>query len=261
MLQNEMGFTFAGRHTSEFGLVWVESKSHTLAPEVIRNEYTIAGKSGTVLLPGKTRKPLEFSGSLFLVDDEPESQRVAQMKVREILAWLCQGRQRLVFDYEPERFYLAQVDKSITWNLANWFGGEISITLTAQPDAYSCQADTATLEATTAMVGVQLDVHTLRPAPLEMRVTNKGAATLTSVAAMGGRINLDGLNLAKDQSLTISMEEPISAFFDDGSNALPCAQRFDLVLLEGGTQSIPIVLGFDGSGQKAQISVAVRGRW
>lgn len=267
MLQNEMGFTFAGRHTSEFGLVWVENKAHTLAPDVSRNEYTIAGKSGTVLLDGETRKPLEFPGSLYLVDNEPENQREAQRKAREILAWLCQGRQRLVFDYEPERFYLAQVDSAITWNLANWFGGEISITLTAQPYAYSSQADRGTAELSkTGSPGreqteIRVNVHTMHPAPIEIQITNRGTSPINSVAVMDGRIDIDGLQMGQGRTLTISMEEPIDACFEDGSSALPYAQRFDLVTLEAGTQYIPVALGFGGTDHQAGISLAVRGRW
>lgn len=262
MKQNEMGFSFGDQHSRDFGLIWAESKGHQLAPEIIRNEYTIAGKSGTVLLNGGTRKPLEFSGSLFVVDHEPANQREAQELARRIIAWLGNGRQRLVFDYEPDRFYLAQVDNATTWSLETWFGGEISIKFKAQPYAYSVNPDIATVLTPDEAVTIPLRVDTLHPAPLEVRVTNTGTATIDAVTVMLNLVNMQGLALTPGHSLTISMEEPIGAYFDDGRNALPCAQRFDLVLLPAGVQGVPVTVGYTGEGSHcAQISVAVRGRW
>ncbi len=262
MRQNEMGFTFAGRHTSEFGLVYVESKGHPLTPEVKRNEYTIAGKSGTVLMPGSTREPLPFSGSLFLVDGEPETQREAQQLAREIMAWLGQGRQQLIFDYEPDRYYLAQVDKSVSWSLANWFGGEIGITFIAQPYAYNVTPDTASVQTTAASTSIPLEVHTLHPAPLEVKITNTGEATITQVQVAGGKVDLQGISLQPGHSLTISMEEPINAFFDDGRTVLPHAKRFDLLGMSAGPQTVPVALAYEaGKTPGAEITATVRGRW
>lgn len=262
MRQNEMGFTFAGKHTSDFGLVYVENKGHTLAPKAKRNEYTIAGKSGTVLMPGSTLDPIEFNGTLYLVANEPETQREAQRLARNIMAWLGQGRQPLIFDYEPNLYYLAQVDKDVIWSLANWFGGEISITFTAQPYAYSVTPDTAAMQTAAASISIPLEVHTLHPAPLEVQITNTGEAAITRVQVAGGKVDLQDIGLQPGHSLTIGMEEPINAFFDDGMEALPHAKRFDLLLLGAGSQTIPVALGYEaGKSPGAQISVSVRGRW
>lgn len=140
MKLNESGFTFNGRHCRrDMGCWWIEKDGHQISPEVQRNEYEIAGVSGSILMDGATRKGLTFSGTLVMAQ-EPETQTEAQEKLRALMAWLDCGRQRLIMDYEPGRYYLAQVDKSTTWSLKNWFGGELSVTFTAQPFAYAVAA-------------------------------------------------------------------------------------------------------------------------
>lgn len=261
MNQNEMGFTFAGRHSREFGLLWAESKGHALAPKTERSEYSISGRSGTLLIGGETRKPMDFPGSLYLVDNEPRTQREAQRRAREIIAWLCQGRQRLTFDWEPDRFYLAQVDKEVRWSLDNWFGGQIDLTFHCQPWAYSVEPDRMTVNTTETAITVPFRVSTMGHAPLEVRVTNIGTAPLVGVSLMGGRVLLDEMNIVTGGSLTVTMEEPVDAAFGDGTTALPHAQRFDLLTVENGLNMVPVVLAYGSGSHSARVELAARGRW
>ncbi len=261
MKLNESGFTFNGRHCrQDMGCWWIEKDGHPISPEIERNEYEIAGVSGSVLMAGETRQVLSFPGTLVMVD-EPKTQTEAQARLRTLLAWLDCGRQQLIFDYEPEVYYLAQVDKSTTWSLKNWFGGELSVTFTAQPYAYQVTAQTGTTitSGTTGDVTVQVD--TFHDAPLMLTVQNTGTAPITGIDIMDGKVHFSGMELAAGSSLFISMEAPIDAQDDTGASYLPYAESFTPILLGSGEKHIPITLSYGDGDPGAKITSSVRGRW
>ena len=86
MKLNESGFTFNGRHCRrDMGCWWIEKDGHPISPEVQRNEYEIAGVSGSILMDGATRNGLTFSGTLVMAQ-EPATQTEAQEKLRALMA-------------------------------------------------------------------------------------------------------------------------------------------------------------------------------
>lgn len=261
MKLNESGFTFHGRHCRrDMGCWWIEKDGHPVSPETQRNEYEIAGVSGSVLMEGETRKELTFSGTLVMAQ-EPATQAEAQTKLRTLMAWLDCGRQRLVFDYEPGRYYLAQVDKSTTWSLKNWFGGELSVAFKAQPFAYAVAMQTGVTitGGTTGDVTVQVD--TFHPAPLVLTIQNTGIAPITGISIMGGQVKLSAMALQSGAQLTISMEAPIDAQDGAGASYLLYAESFTPILLAAGSQHIPIELSYGSGSTGAKITASVRGRW
>lgn len=261
MKLNESGFTFGGRHCRrDMGCWWIEKDGHPISPEIQRNEYEIAGVSGTILMEGETRKELTFAGTLVMVN-EPKTQTEAQAQLRTLLSWLDCGRQQLIFDYEPERYYLAQVDKSTTWSLKNWFGGELSVTFTAQPYAYAVAAQTGTTITAGTDGDVTVQVDTMQPAPLILSIQNTGTAPITGINVMDGMVLFSGMTLENGKQLVISMEAPIDAQDDAGESYLPYAESFTPILLSAGTQHIPIVLSYGSGEAGAQITASVRGRW
>ena len=134
---NEINFSFGGLHClRDFGCIYVENKGHAITPKIRRNEYDISGTPGTILMPGDLPETLEFDGTLFFVRDPP-SQAAAQQQLRRIAAWLTNGRQRLIFDYEPLRYYMASVDDELNWGFSDWIDGGMDVTFTAQPDRKS----------------------------------------------------------------------------------------------------------------------------
>lgn len=269
MLLRETGFSFNGKHSrNDYGLIYAEKEGHNIIPGIERNEYQIAGISGTILLPGETRKPLVFDGTLYPAQ-ERATQAEAQQLLRQVAAWLTAGRCPLIFDYEPGLFYMAELTDASKWSLKNWFGGELPITFTAQPFAYSVNAATATATTSTGSASLALNVSTGEPAPLVMTIKNTGAATITGAQISIGNetpIILAGMTLAAGRTLTIDMETPIGATIDSGSNAaptnaLPYASAFTPVLLPDGHTTLAVALTY-GSGTKgAQITAMARGRY
>lgn len=261
MKLNESGFTFGGKHSRrDMGVWYIEKDTHPVSADITRNEYTIAGASESVLYPGETMKAMSFSGTLVLVT-EPATQAEAQEKIRRIMAWLGGGRKKLIFDYEPGKYYLAQVDKAATWSLKNWFGGELSVTFTAQPYAYAVSAQTGETTLAGASGSVSIAVDTFYPAPLVLVIQNTGAAPITGVQILGGKVSLSGMNLPSGSQMTISMETPISAQDGTGANLLPYATSFSVVRFSKGTQTIPISLTYGEGTPGAKVFASVRGRW
>lgn len=263
MNPNEVNFTFAGKHClRDFGCVWSERDGRPFAPGILRNSFEIAGSDGTMMLPGETRSEMEISGTLVLIQ-EPRNQHEAQQRMREVARWLMSGRKQLVFDYEPERYYLAQVDEELTWSLGGWFGGEIGVTFLLQPFAYNTHADKASARITGNAAALSLTVHTHHPAPLEIAIENTGSAPITgaTIMAQGKRVAFAGMSLAPGRSLAITMEPPIGATFGSDESALPYAQAFDFIALDRGAQTVSVALTYGGGTPGATITASVRGRY
>ena len=214
MLIREMGFTFDGQHSySHMRMLYAEKDAgHQAWGQVRRNEYQIAGQSGSVLFDGQELGTLTFAGTLY-PHEEPESQADAQRMIRRVQKWLLAGRKKLIFDYEPDVYYLAQLTKASQWSLKNWFGGELSITFEAQPYAYAAQESVTSVSGEDEVSAV-VQLATLWDAPAVIRVNNAGAEDITEVSINGGKIAFEGLTLAPQKRLDISCEAPIGAEID-----------------------------------------------
>lgn len=263
---NEINFSFGGLHClRDFGCIYTEKSGHPAYPAAQPNTYAISGHSGTVRMKGQTFSPVTFSGALFFVSDPP-SQAAAQRRIRQISRWLLNGRQRLIFDYEPARFYLAEVAAAGQWSYADWIEGGLGVEFTAQPLAYSTRPCTARRTAAKEESQIELLVDTGEPAPLTLTVQNTGSAAITgvTVAANGKRAALtDGLSVAAGGDVIIDMEPPIGAVYGaDGSSALSCAAQFDYIELPAGRHAIDVTLAFGDDGTPgALITASARGRW
>ena len=265
MLLRETGFSFNGIHSREdMGLQYVEKDGHPFLPETERNAYDIAGSSGSVLFEGETLKPITFTGSLFPLR-ERANQAEAQALLRRVAAWLGAGRRRLIFDYEPEIYYMAEVDAGSKWSLKSWFGGEISLRFEAQPYAYSVTPARAVLDTADTEDSAVLTLDTGFPAPLCATVVNTGTATITGFQ-LGEGVIFEGLELEPDDWLQISMETPIGAEMGLGDSppesALPFASAFRPLLLGAGTWRVGVGLTYGSSGTPgARVTLSARARW
>lgn len=260
MKLRETGFTFNGIHSRrDMGLLYAEKDGHRMAPTIDRNTYEISGVSGTLLLDGERWRPFTFEGTLYPAE-ERKTQTEAQRLLRAVVEWLTvPGRKRLAFDYEPDKFYLAEVDGELSWSLKNWFGGEIAVKFRAQPFAYSLVPDVVAKTLTQEEDELRLFVDTGRPAPLTLVISNTGTATITGVE-IGEDIQLSGLTLATGQTLTISMEPPVAADID-GTGALQYAETFNQVQLGKGLNVIPVKLTHGSGAFEAAVRATARGRW
>lgn len=261
MLIAESGFSFNGKHCRDFGCMWSEDDGRVIVPETLRSEYEIAGRSGTVLLPGETRRCFNYSGILTMMQ-EPASEQEAQTRLRALAAWLSAGRCKLVTDYEPSRYYWAQLDGRQTWTTKDWFAGQLKVKFLCQPWAYAVK------ETTQAITGLSSESITLnavlitgQPAPLRLTVANTGSTAITGVS-VGDGVQLSGLHLAQGQSVTLDFEPPIGATLSTGGNALTFASAFRAIKLQNGSNTLQVRLTWAGSsGRSASIVAAARGRW
>ena len=105
------GLTFNGRHSSEFGLVMF-SRNRPILPEPkivaedlpgMDGEYDFSAANPDGEVKYKPRmQDIDFT----LKERNPTRLRV---KANQIAAWLSCGEQILIFDDEPDKFYLAMV--------------------------------------------------------------------------------------------------------------------------------------------------------
>ena len=261
MLLRETGFSFGGVHSrDDMGLIYAEKDGHVMIPEIRRNAYQIAGMSGTVLLPGEAWQTFFIEGTLYPAE-EPRTQAEAQALLRDVSAWLTAGggpsagRQRLIFDYEPEVYYEAELSTQSKWSLRNWFGGELPIRFTAQPFAWNVQESEASRELT-GSGSISVSVDTNLPAPLKLTVEGI-SGTLTSLSV--GGIRLEGMSLGSGQRLVVDTAPPAGATIG-GQSAMQYVRAFAPVMLHNGANSVQVTLGFSGSG-RARVTAAARGRW
>lgn len=261
MLIAESGFSFNGKHCRDFGCMWNEDDGRVIVPETLRSEYEIAGRSGTVLLPGETRRCFNYSGVLTMMQ-EPASEQEAQTRLRTLAAWLSAGRCKLAMDYEPSHYYWAQLDGRQTWTAKDWFAGQLKVKFLCQPWAYAVEETTqavAGVSSESTILGINL--ATGQPAPLRLTVTNTGSTAITGIS-IGDGVQLSGLHLAQGQSVTLDFEPPIGATFSTGDNALPFASAFRAIKLRNGNNTLQMRLAWAGSsGRSASIVTAARGRW
>lgn len=258
-----MGFRFGGKHTSEFGLMFVPD-SLPQGGKITRGEYTIAGEDGTVLIGRDTRAPWTLKGSLYFEGEEPASQKEIQTFLRGVLSWLQSGRQWLEPDWEDGVRYLAQMDGGAEWSEKTWMGGGLNISFTVQPYKYLKQS--ATVSAT-----VQ-DVGQLRPVPGGsmdvpfVTVMDVTAGTLTGVtvtAPNGGKWVLEGIEVVSGETLVLVGSAPVSAYVLSGGSELPVMTYItkieeQTVPAEGGV--VTVELEWEDLGT-ADVSVSARGKY
>lgn len=260
---NEINFSFGGLHClRDFDAIYVEKGGHAVTPAIARNEYEIAGAPGSVLLPGGLPGPVSFGGALYFLH-EPPSQAAAQERLRRMAAWLTDGRRRLIFDYEPLRYYMASVDASLKWGFSGWIGGGLDVTFQAQPYAWAVNESSVSVSTTAASARLTLTLDTGEPAPLGVSVQNTGTAPITGVTVTAGAKGaaFAGMSLAPSATLTLTMEPPIGAAFSSGESALPYATRFDALTAAKGAQDIIVALTYGGGTHGAKITARARGRW
>lgn len=136
-----MGFTFAGIHSSEFGIK-VLNIQRSLSPGISSNTVKIPGRAGVYDMGVEVDElpiPIEV---LF----QEASLRDMREKVRRVAAWLRNQDQlgELIFDDEPDKYYQVRlIDKTELEEIAR--SGRGTITFTApDPLAYAVEDDVFT---------------------------------------------------------------------------------------------------------------------
>lgn len=259
----ETGFTFLGKHSlNDFGMIYVEKDGHPAIPQPVWNEYEIAGSDGTILFDGEAWKPMIFQGTLY-PHDERATQADAQQMLRDVQGWLTGGRGQLIFDYEPDKYYIAQLTKQSGWSLKNWFGGELGISFQAQPHARSVLATEKTVTVTEGVTET-FRMATLRPAPMDIHVAVSGTAALTGIRITSnytGVVRFTGMNVQPESEFTVTCETPIDARIDGTFSGLPYCREFSRLMATGGSNRVGIVPTYSGSGGEITVTMRARGVW
>lgn len=100
-----IGFTFRGRHSSEFNIGF-RSIDRTAIPERRKKEFKVMGRSGTLELESGEYEKRSISGVLGVM--YTENFNGLRLQVRELAYWLS-GSGLLIFDDEPDKAYEASV--------------------------------------------------------------------------------------------------------------------------------------------------------
>lgn len=258
-------FTFNGEHClDDHGLLFVEDSGGRVITHARRiNEYEIAGASGTIRFPGEAYEKATLSGALYPMES-PADEAAAQALMRGVAAWLYGPRGRLIFDYEPDKYRLAEITGESKWSCRDWLDGGLDIAFDIQPFAWAVAPVTAS-HAVTSDYAFTLDMGDSLPAPLEATITNSGEAALTGAAIQYGANYwiFEGMSIPQNGALAISCEAPIGAVITAGgqrANALPYAQDFDRIELSG-TASVGVTLTFASGARGAAVALQARGRW
>lgn len=263
MLDN---FAFAGRHLyRDMGCEYYANDPRPLSPAVKRNEYQIAGRSGTVIYPGGEWQMIRESGIIVSRDDTDGETLYARMRrVMEWLAWPERMQGQIVFDSRPDVYREARIDAATAVTYGKWPRGALNITLVMQPIARALLASRQSMSVTEQDIALVLLHHTQLAAPLTIDILNTGASPITgcvlTLPERECRMALDGLSLAAGQTLRVSSEMVAAGAWiideqGDTSNAAGQIRLWgDLCAMQGDTLRITRT-----GGESMRVSVSARG--
>ena len=170
-----IGFTFRGRHSSEFNIGF-RSVDRTVLPKRRISEITIPGRSGTYEMGIDEFEKREIVGIIGIMNESNFEE--LRKKVREIAYWLS-GSGKLIFDDERDKYYQARI------------AGQVDIAqLTMQPKAtakivFSCQpfAMSAEKKRKPLNIGHNRDIGYQGTAetPTRIIIRNTGNQTITNI--------------------------------------------------------------------------------
>ena len=191
---------------------------------------------------------------------EPQNQTEAQKLIRKISAWLGCGQQRLIYDYEPDKYYLAKIAGGSSWSLEHWFGGEIPVTFELQPLAYSVEETTATAAGNDAVLDIPMTLDTGVDAPVRISITNTGKAITFLTVYVNDEQVFTASSLAVGKTIRIENDVPCGVWLDDDLAAgMALTTHFKPGLVHSGENRITVVCTSDEPGLEATVST--RGRF
>ena len=170
------GFTFAGRHSSEFGLVFY-NVNRTWRPEKNANEFEIPGRDGTVRFEGESYKKRAVVGRVEFYNEDI-SREAWRQNARRIAQWLS-GRGLLTFDDEPDKSYDAEVIGQVDEDMIG-SAGMSNITFSCQPFAMSPYITEVGVVTTNAGV-MPVTIGGTQETPCVITITNMGPNALSAI--------------------------------------------------------------------------------
>ncbi len=261
------GFTFDGKHSlDDFGVIAIKESKRTLAAPGEVLSYSVGGMQDTLAF-GDRQTLREYTEVVRLYATSDLSSETAAMQLwRRIIAWLSVGRRKLIWDSEVDKYVMAEATEFMG-DPSGWIEEGLKVTFRVQPERRSISPALSSCNITNnAAHTVLLQVDGMQPAPLEAKIINTGAASITDclLEVGSGRAHLSGLSLPSGDMLRISMEVPAGAVIRhaDGTedDALPCAARFDRLACVGAAQA-KVQLTFGSGTANALVEITARGVW
>lgn len=139
-----LGFRYNGIHSDTYSLV-MKSIDRPLLPPLRKRDLTIPGRHGSYDFSGNTYDNRILSMEISYLGNSISALR---SRAREISAWLSQTENKqLIFDDEPEKYYLAKIYDAISFeNL--FLIGKTTLGFECQPFAYSTSESNQTFNIT-----------------------------------------------------------------------------------------------------------------
>lgn len=165
-----MGFTFNGKHSSDFGLA-VKSLDRSLLPSLRKSEITVSGRHGTYDFEQNT-----YENRIISVDCAIKAGSIHELrqKARRIAGWL-KDKGELRFDDEPDKYYIGRVYSRVPFE--NLFVlGRFTLNFECEPFAYSSTNMIEVIRTDDSPIFVYNN-GTIE-APQEITITNLGENTI-----------------------------------------------------------------------------------
>lgn len=174
------GFSFRGTHSSKFG-IYTQDQSRALLPPRREGKTTIPGRSGFYdSVAGNVYD--ERVESILCSFACPKGKTVPEV-CREIAYWLS-GTGHLIFDKEPDKYYMAKITGSPP--SAQHLGyGEFTLTWSYNPPFAFGRAITQKITSGQNLVAYQGTAET--PCTIVLRNTSKSGIVNISITAVKRR--------------------------------------------------------------------------
>ena len=254
--------SFAGRHClHDFACEFFEN-SRQMGPDTIRSAYQVAGRSGSILYPGREVYE-DFSRSGELIQRGPQRLETEDLIWQQsVAAWLLCGKERLIFDRHPDRYYWAQVDKGLTFGYKAWMFGSIAVEFLVQPFAYALQRTTRSLTMTDKNAITRVPVDTGIRTPLDVTIVNSGTAALQGVTVVAGKrqIVLAGMNVVSGKSVVVNLSGERVEVKIGEEDARRYVQSLQLLQIDAATD-VSVQLATGSGTISAHVTLSARGRW
>lgn len=171
------GVKFNGKHSNDFG-AYMKSVDRMLLPALRKRELVIPDKSGTYEFEGDTYENKVITVRFTLLET---SLNALRLKARQMAAWLStSAKKQLIFDDEPDKYYMAKVYGSISpEEIVDT--GSISVEFECEPFAYAINETTTaqSISSNNTDIYVQSDGTIDTPTIIEMK--NNGSNTITEL--------------------------------------------------------------------------------
>ena len=163
------GFTFKGIHSSHYGIVY-KPESRVLMPTARRNTVVVPGRSGVY---SQTDGDYDERIESFVCGFVKRGATLSATTARQIAGWLS-GTGKLVFDEEPDLYYLATIIDAPPLSLHRNYA-EFTITYTANPPFALSDEKTVTLN------GSGVSYPATEKTPTVLTITNNNAVPISNV--------------------------------------------------------------------------------